>query len=230
MGASNAVRAFALWSHLDHRELRGLLFMSLISMDKDDPPVYWGGWESLAEAMGYDVKASPEGARRSTMRVLAALVRAGVIVSSGQARQGTRAEYALALSPETTFKPVGRGRQVTWEVTPRITKGVTAGDTLQRDSSGHPTCDSQGQKGVTAGDTPRKEPQEQQRNTGEESTSVDLFSHQGGVIENDSSGEIFSSPPKADRIRSDTKAEVEDERRRQSAALEKLIREQQEVA
>lgn len=114
MGASNVAMVFTYWAHLDHREVRALTYMANISMDADAPPVYFGGWEALAVALGADPHGNPQSGRRTAVRVLGALSKAGAIVSSGQARTGVRAEYALALDPEATFKPVGKGRNVKW--------------------------------------------------------------------------------------------------------------------
>lgn len=115
MGASNVAMAFAHWTHLDHREMRALIFMANISLDADTPPVYFGGWEALANALGADLEGKRESARRTAVRVLGALTKSGAIVSSGQARTGVRAEYALALDPSVTYKPTGKGRNVTWQ-------------------------------------------------------------------------------------------------------------------
>ncbi len=107
--------AFAFWAHLDHREMRALAFMANTALDADTPPVYFGGWEALAAALGCDVEAKPENARRTAVRALSALAQAGPIISSGQARTGVRAEYALALDPSVTYEPIGQGRNVKWK-------------------------------------------------------------------------------------------------------------------
>ncbi len=116
MGAQNVAKVFANWRHLSHREARALLFMANMALDADKPPVYFGGWAAVAEALGLSDAAS---ARRMTMQVFAALRAAGATVSSGQARINVRAEYALALEPEFTFEPKGSGRSVAWVKVPR---------------------------------------------------------------------------------------------------------------
>ncbi|MGP9031510.1 hypothetical protein ACT17S_00345 [Glutamicibacter mysorens] len=119
MGASNVAKAFTYWLNLDHREMRALVFMANISLDSGAPPVYFGGWEALAAALGADPEGKRDSARRTAVRVLGSLAKAGAIVSSGQARTGVRAEYALALDPSFTFLPVGKGREITWRQIPR---------------------------------------------------------------------------------------------------------------
>lgn len=123
VGASNAVKVFA-WPDLTHRQKVALLFMAVISLDADMPPRYWGGWEMLARAIGIDVGDGSDprvmaNAAEQVRRVIASLVTAGAVVSSSQARTNVRAEYALALDPEFTYRPVGSGRQITWVRVPR---------------------------------------------------------------------------------------------------------------
>lgn len=118
MGASNVAKVFVNWhdSGLTQREMLGLVYMANISLDKDFPPVFFGYLQDLATAIGLTRgNASPESVRASVMKVLSGLRKAGAIVSSGQARTGIKANYALALDHETTFEPVGRGRDLTWK-------------------------------------------------------------------------------------------------------------------
>lgn len=164
MGSSNVIKVFRHWTHLDHRDIRGLAYMANVTIDQHTPPVYFGGWEALAAALGLDVDDTEKGqanAKRSTLRVLSALAKAGGIVSSGQARAGVRAEYALALDPDKTYRPVGKGREVTWEAVPRSTSQGDSYSHPKGDSDGHPQGDSQWYSRVTASDTPRNNPQEQ---------------------------------------------------------------------
>ena len=57
MGAQNVARVFVHWPHLGHREARLLLYMANVSLDADRPPVYFGGWEAAARALGLDPAA-----------------------------------------------------------------------------------------------------------------------------------------------------------------------------
>ncbi|MFJ6453780.1 hypothetical protein [Paenarthrobacter sp. NPDC091669] len=126
MGASNVAKVFTNWRHLSHREARALTYMALISLDADNPPVFFGGWEAVAAALGLDCQGKRASAERATMQVFAALREAGAIVSSGQARMKVRAEYAISLDPAFTFLPAdsgigGGGRGVSWSQIPRDT-------------------------------------------------------------------------------------------------------------
>jgi hypothetical protein len=89
--------------------------MALVSMDNGNPPKYFAGRDDLAAALGKslpekphddDVSPAAEAARKaraSTYEVIrkavAKLVQRGVVVSSGDARFRTRAEYSLHLTP-----------------------------------------------------------------------------------------------------------------------------------
>ncbi|WP_426979233.1 hypothetical protein ACQCSU_08115 [Pseudarthrobacter sp. O4] len=101
--------------------------MALVSMDNGNPPKYFAGRDDLAAALGKglpdkplddDVSAAAEAARKaraSTYEVIrkavAKLVQQGVVVSSGDARFRTRAEYSLYLTPahlpQQIVAPVG---------------------------------------------------------------------------------------------------------------------------
>lgn len=158
MGASNVARVFAWWNALSDRDIRALVFMANMALDKDHPPVYYGGWEAIAESM------QGCASKRTTMKILKSLADAGAIVSSGQARAGVRAEYALALDPGVTFKAVGSGRHVSWESVERADPRVNATDTLRvnaMDTLKIPATDTQwvnatDTQRVNATDTPRK--------------------------------------------------------------------------
>lgn len=120
MGAANVAKVFAHWTErLTHREVVALAYMGLISLDADSPSVYWGGWEAIASALGLDPKANPSSSRRQTTKVLGAIRDSGALVSSGAAKKGVRAEYALALDPDTTWEPNVDGRKVKWAPQPR---------------------------------------------------------------------------------------------------------------
>ncbi|NUL44143.1 hypothetical protein F7P69_02880 [Cellulosimicrobium funkei] len=124
MGASNALLVSNYWKHLGHRDHRLLTFMALVALDTGTPPVYFGGWQAGARHLGLNPEASPDSAAEQFRRVTASLKRAGAVVPNGAARQGSRAEYALALDPMTTAAPTvtrgATGRQVTmWSVVHR---------------------------------------------------------------------------------------------------------------
>lgn len=121
MGTRLALTLYAEWSqHLTPGDMNAAVRMALTARDDGAPPLYYGGWEALAAALGYwKPGADPESVRRQTQRVITKLVRKGVITSSGQARPRVRAEYALNQDPLYQFEPVGEGRAVTWRRVPR---------------------------------------------------------------------------------------------------------------
>lgn len=116
MGARLALILYAEWSlHLTAGEMNAAVRMALTARDDGVPPLYYGGWEDLARAMGYwRPGVEHESVRRQTQRVVTNLVRKGVVTSSGQARPRVRAEYALNVDPLHRFEPAGKGRAVTW--------------------------------------------------------------------------------------------------------------------
>ncbi|GAA4047666.1 hypothetical protein GCM10023063_38790 [Arthrobacter methylotrophus] len=120
MGAQNVTKVFTHWRHLSHREVRALVFMANVSLDADKPPVYFGGWEAVASALGLDCEGKRDNAQEQYRRTIAGLVASGAVVSSGQAKLRVRAEYALALDPQSTYKSAGTGRDIGWTPIPRV--------------------------------------------------------------------------------------------------------------
>lgn len=107
LGAGNVAGAFDSWSHLPDRAFRALAYMALVSLDRDDPPRYWGGRGALAKALGL---ADDEAGHRAVKRAVAQLVRAGAIKHDGPpAAGGRRAEYVLNVGPlrSTDSHPTG---------------------------------------------------------------------------------------------------------------------------
>lgn len=138
MGATNVAKVFLNWpaSGLTQREMLALVYMANISLDKDYPPVFFGDLQDLATAIGLSRgTASPESVRASVMKILSGLRKAGAIVSSGQARTGIRANYALALDLETTFEPVGKGRAIQWKPVKRSLRWVANSATQDANES-----------------------------------------------------------------------------------------------
>lgn len=97
MGARNIGLVYAKWPHLEEQPFRMLVFMALHSRDRDEAPLYWGGREALAVAIG---RLGQE-RERTTIRVVARnveeLVRAGAITKVGRAHRGRNATYRLNL-------------------------------------------------------------------------------------------------------------------------------------
>jgi hypothetical protein len=217
VGATNVAKVFANWRHLSHREARALLFMANMALDADKPPVYFGGWSALAEALGLSDAAS---AKRMTMQVFAALRAAGATVSSGQARMNVRAEYALALEPEFTYEPQGSGRGVGWVQVPRQADRVNQKDTQEGESKRHPP--------VHEKDTHQGVPKVQNR-VNQKDTPMSTEEPQGGVLEEKRGGIQIANASSLTNARAtelhalDEMPSIEDERSRQLRALEERM-------
>lgn len=145
MGAMCASLVYAYWPGLRPTEKGLLTFMALTARDTypakrdergrpipgtervayaDFQPSYWGGWEDAAVAMGQDPYRNERSAHEMFRRSVRGLVAAGAVVSSGRARPGHRAEYALTLQPGmgaiATPSRDEHGRRVTqWAMVPR---------------------------------------------------------------------------------------------------------------
>lgn len=128
MGYANAMTVFTSWGHLGHRESRLLAYLALVSRDDGRPPVYFGGWEAAARAIGLDPEGNPGSARRNVLKAMSSLTAAGALVPSGAAHTGRRAEYALTLDPARSAVATGatrdgNGRLVTtWAAVDRATR------------------------------------------------------------------------------------------------------------
>lgn len=90
------------------------MYMANVALDQDVPPVYFGGWETAAAAIGMDPDTKRASSKETFRQAMSFLREAGAVVTSGQARAGVRAEYALSLDPAVTYRPVGSGRDIKW--------------------------------------------------------------------------------------------------------------------
>lgn len=115
MGASNVAAVYTSWAGLNHVPFRLLAYMALVTLDRDDPPRFWGGRDDLAHAIGRRVPREPDDtdtseaaaavrrqrkqAHEAVRVALAELKAVGVVVQVKQARLGVRAEYTLHLTP-----------------------------------------------------------------------------------------------------------------------------------
>lgn len=113
MGAGNVALVYARWGHLPDRAFRLLGFMALISLDKDAQPMFWGGREALAGALGRQTPEEPAEGDMSPRAVQArkdrradfeavksgmrTLVDNSVVEVSARARPGRNAQYLLRL-------------------------------------------------------------------------------------------------------------------------------------
>lgn len=221
MGATNVAKVFANWRHLSHREARALLFMANMALDADKPPVYFGGWEAVASALGLDCEGRRRSAEEVYRKTLASLGAAGAVVSSGQAKLGVRAEYALALDPAMTFEPAGTGRNIKWTSLPRTERpNETLPQVPQRNVAPPPN--------ETLGHVP-------QQNVGDRPNKTlpprSTEEPQGGVLEEKQGGIQVANQNSLTTAREGEMHElvgnpsIEDERSRQLAAMEQRMAE-----
>jgi hypothetical protein len=93
---------------VNQRAFAALVQMAMMSLDRDHPPRYWGGWYALVPAVGLRVPQECERggpceqcatARRVVKRAVTCLVEGGAIERLGHSAPGRNAEYALILRP-----------------------------------------------------------------------------------------------------------------------------------
>ncbi|WP_377681050.1 hypothetical protein [Micrococcus luteus] len=117
MGHRNVEMVHAYWTHLDPKPLLALIYMAAAAHNDDTPPVYFGGWEDLARAIGvnpYVTGGKRTQAQEKVRTAVRKLKDAGVVVQGMEAKLGQRADYALALDPGTGYVRTGEGpRQFT---------------------------------------------------------------------------------------------------------------------
>ena len=169
MGANNVTTLLRVWpGHLSHAQMRAAIHMAVHALDGHDPPLYYGGWEAVAHALGrWTPGADPASVRRQTQRVITDLARAGVITSSGQARPRVRAEYALNLDPRYRFEPAGHGREVTWRRVPRADpRPVEARPTRRMGDSERPALGDSERPALGDSERPPQEALQEERQEG----------------------------------------------------------------
>lgn len=229
MGAGNVSRVYKEWSCLEHRPFRALAYMALVSMDRDDPPKYWGGRDDLAVALGYPMPESPaeddkspEAARarevrarghNATKKVAGELVKQGAVLRIRQGSFRSHAVFALLFPPA---KVTPQGSPTTGSATEGTRQGspTPPKPVLEGTSHGSPREPLRGPVGdpsrVPEG-TPQGSPKEYEEKEGGSE----------GMRGRPAAGPI----PKATLKRLPSASpDMETERRRQSAALQKQIR------
>jgi hypothetical protein len=112
VGAAAAITAMSRFPSVSDFAMRALIQMALTSLDRDDPPRYFGGWEATARALGRDVpeladeltgderrevERQRENARRAVGRAVKELVAAGAVSRTNRPKVGSRAVYHLNL-------------------------------------------------------------------------------------------------------------------------------------
>lgn len=117
MGAGNAKAAMVMWRNLPHASMRAFVYMALVSLDDDVPPVYFAGREALALALGRAVPPEDDdpavvrerrAAFRAVDRALKDLIDAGAIELVKPGAPGRNARYALNLTGRQTTVSVDR--------------------------------------------------------------------------------------------------------------------------
>ena len=127
MGSANVGLVYGRWGHLPDRSFRLLAYMALISMDEDDPPVFWQGRESLSMALGRMTPPAPakgdtseranqfKKARTADFEAVKSALRAlfqeDVVRVAKECGPGSPTVYSLHLDAGTgKAEPVQRGR------------------------------------------------------------------------------------------------------------------------
>lgn len=111
MGDRNLTAVHRWWSALPDFPYRVLAVMAFATLDDDTPPVYYRGWEFLAERTGRrlpsrddddkDVTKARASLRVTVMKALRVLRDAGAIEQISPGVPGRNARYALKLIPGT---------------------------------------------------------------------------------------------------------------------------------
>lgn len=111
MGAGNVKLVFARWADLPHGPFRVLVYMALRSMDDDKPPMFWGGREDLALAIGRivpdedtsnaEVTAARNAAFKAARDATTLLTKCGAISEVKGAAPGRRRTFMLNLEART---------------------------------------------------------------------------------------------------------------------------------
>lgn len=101
MGAGLVKAAFTLAKRvgLDHAPTRLFVYMAVVAMDNDENPVYYGGRDDMARALGNDGEAG----HKAVTRALAPLTAAN-LTRSTKASRGRRASHYL-LDGEKPLRP-----------------------------------------------------------------------------------------------------------------------------
>lgn len=135
MGASNVKTVLSAWSsRVRDPAFRVLVAIALTTKDDDDPPVFWGGQEPLATALG---RRPPFTAAdlRAVDRAMSQLRTAGAIVRISSSAPGHRARHELRLEPPTS----AADPRVSAEPTTVTARRVSNRNTRRGTSGEHPS-------------------------------------------------------------------------------------------
>lgn len=92
MGIRLVIAAYSSYAHLPDRPFRLLCYMAAIAKDDDPMPVYFGGRDALATALGAD--KDPAG-YQVVRRAISVLVMYGAVTRVAAGHNGRQSEYAL---------------------------------------------------------------------------------------------------------------------------------------
>ena len=125
MGAGLAQASYSLWGHLPDRPFRLLVHKSLVALDNDKRPKYFGGRDALVAALGLPPQPT---SNQMVSRAIRVLVDSGAISRANVGRVGQRAEYWLHVSRMPKKGDSTVKRRVTQESIGRVTQESSEGD------------------------------------------------------------------------------------------------------
>ena len=111
MGAGNVKAVLTGWSaHVRDPAFRVLVAIALTTKDDDEPPIFWGGLELLAAALGRKPPLT-DADLRAVGRAMGQLRKAGAIAQTEHSAPGRTARHELRLRPVTQdgARPVNDG-------------------------------------------------------------------------------------------------------------------------
>lgn len=126
MGAGLVQAAYSSWGHIADRPFRLLVHMSVVALDNDKRPKYFGGRDALVAALG--LPADKSTSNQMVSHAIRALVDAGAISRANVGRVGQRAEYWLHVKRLPKKGDSGVNRRVTGASIGRVTPESTEGD------------------------------------------------------------------------------------------------------
>lgn len=104
MGAGNVAKVCIHWPHLSNESFRVLTQMAVIAMDRDNPPIYWGGRDPLVRVLGRGEQPT-EADYQALKRAMSKLLKLGVVAVDKPSGPGHAARYSLHLDPATGITP-----------------------------------------------------------------------------------------------------------------------------
>jgi len=100
MGAGNVVKVCLNWADLPSASFRVLVQMAVVALDRDSPPIYWGGRAPLIRVLGRG--DDPDDVDyKALKRAMTPLLRSGVVAVDKSSGPGHAARYSLHLDPPT---------------------------------------------------------------------------------------------------------------------------------